>query len=106
MISKNFSIEEFVETAKERSSWEVLSPAVEESNWADRMAYRSDNPAANQRYSRHLKRLIGYLRYETIPKRPHDKADQLYMAHWGAPHAMQPNPLMDPPLDGAMQTMH
>jgi len=84
MISKNFSIEEFVESAKDKSSWEVLSLAVDEANQADRMAYRTDSPAASQRYSCHLKRLIGLLRYETKPKRHNDKIYQLYIQHWTA----------------------
>lgn len=105
MISKNFSIEEFVASAKEKSSWEVLSMAVEEASWADRMAYRSDRPSDSQRYSRHLKRLISYLRYETIPKRPQDRAYQLYMSHWARPQEMHTDLLLDQPPDGSMQSM-
>lgn len=95
MISKNFSIDEFVDSAKGKSSWEVLAMAVEEANWADRMTYRSDQPADSQSYSSHLKRLIGYLRYETKPKRPQDKAYQLYMSHWGSMQEMHPDTLLD-----------
>ena len=106
MISKNFSIEEFVASAKGKSAWEVLSMAVEEASWADRMAYRSDHAADSQRYSRHLKRLIGYLRYETIPKRPQDKAYQLYMSHWGSPPKMHSGLPVDPPVDGFTYPLH
>jgi len=106
MISNNFSIDEFVESAKGKSSWEVLSLAVEEANSADRMVYKSDRPADSQRYSRHLKRLINYLRYETIPKRPQDRAYQLYMSYWAESQGMHPDLLLNQPTDGSLQSMY
>jgi len=90
MISENCSIDEFVEAVKDKDSWEVLTLAVDEATWADRMAHRTvrcnltQNPCGIQ-YSRHLKQLINYLRFEVKPKRPRDKAYRLYSMYWGNP---------------------
>jgi hypothetical protein len=94
MISESCSIEQFVETVKDKSTFEVLSLAVEEANLADRRYYRTkqENSAT---YSRQLKRLIAYLRYSVVPKRPRDKAYNLYMTHWGTPSYIHPDLNMD-----------
>jgi hypothetical protein len=88
MISEKCSIDEFVEAVKDKDTWEVLTLAVDEATWADRMAYRTRHncqlqPPCGQQYSRHLKRLINYLRFEVKPKRPGDKAYRLYLMYWG-----------------------
>ena len=88
MISENCSLEEFVETVKGKEPWEVIMLAVEEATGAERMVYRSKNKAqdrlsCNERYSRHLKRLISLLRYEVKFKRPNDEVYRLYTTHWG-----------------------
>ena len=88
MISNNCSIDEFVESVKAKSPWEVIALAVEEATLADRMIYRSDGQRESIRYSQRLKRLIGLLRYETKPKRHDDKIHRLYTTHW----ATGPNP--------------
>ena len=41
MISENCSIEEFVETVKDKAPWEVIALAVEEATQADRMIHRT-----------------------------------------------------------------
>ncbi|WP_319523791.1 hypothetical protein [uncultured Desulfosarcina sp.] len=106
MISENCRIDEFVETVKNKTPWEALSRAVEEANRADRMAYRSEQKADFQAYSRQLKRLIGYLRYTVTPRRPRDKAYQLYMQHWGAAQNVHLDLLTEQPVDRAMPSMH
>lgn len=106
MISENCRIDEFVETVKDKTSWEALSLAVEEVTWADRMAYRSERKTDFQAYSRQLKRLIGYLRYSVIPRRPRDKAYQLYMQHWGCTQDVHPDLLTKKPLDCPVPSMH
>jgi hypothetical protein len=106
MISENCSIDEFVETVKNKTSWEALSLAVEEATWADRMAYRSEQKPDFQAYSRQLKRLIGYLRYSVTPRRPQDKAYRLYMQHWGSTGEVHPSLLTEQPVDYAMQSMN
>jgi len=82
MISKNCSIDEFVESVKGKSPWEVIALAIEEATLADRMVYRYGGQRKSQRYSQRLKRIIGLLRYETKPKRHNDKIHQLYTTHW------------------------
>jgi hypothetical protein len=88
MISENCTIGEFVEAVKDKGSGEVIALAVEEATRADRMFYRAcrcsgDHCSCEDKYSRHLKRLIGYLRYSVKPKRRNDEVYQLYTAHWG-----------------------
>jgi hypothetical protein len=90
MISKNYSIEAFVEAVKGKASNEVIALAVEEATKADRRYYRARRCSGNRcyterDYSRHLKRLIDYLRYTVTPKRRNDELYQLYTAHWGQP---------------------
>jgi hypothetical protein len=81
-------IDEFVEAVKDKGSGEVIALAVEEATRADRMFYRAcrcsgDHCSCEDKYSRHLKRLIGYLRYTVKPRRRNDEVYQLYTAHWG-----------------------
>lgn len=88
MISKNCSIEEFVEMVKGRETWDVLSLAIDEVTQADRLFFRTHQRTGKtllcgQTYSRHLKQLINYLRYTVKPRCPNNKAYRLYMAHWG-----------------------
>ncbi|BBO78376.1 hypothetical protein DSCW_57930 [Desulfosarcina widdelii] len=106
MISENCRIDEFVETVKNKTSWEALSLAVEEANRADRMAYRSERKTDFQTYSRQLKRLIGYLRYSVTPRRPRDMAYRLYMQHWGSARELHPSVLAGQPMDRAMQSIN
>lgn len=106
MISENCRIDEFVETVKNKTSWEALSLAVEEATWADRMAYRCERKTDFQTYSRQLKRLIGYLRYSVTPRRPRDKAYQLYMQYWGCPQEVHPGLLVEKSMDCTLQTLH
>jgi hypothetical protein len=106
MISENCSINEFVEKAKTKTSWEALSLAVEEASWADRMAYRCERKTDCQSYSRQLKRLIGYLRYSVTPRRPQDKAYQLYMQYWGCNQELHPGLLAEKPMDCTLPSMH
>ena len=40
MITENCKIDAFVETVKNKTSWEALSLAVEEATRADRMGYQ------------------------------------------------------------------
>jgi hypothetical protein len=104
MISENCSIDEFVEAVKDKDSWEVLTLAVDEATWADRMVHRTvrcketTTPCGIQ-YSRHLKRLINYLRFEVKPKRPRDKAYRLYLMYWGTPDQGHTDLLTEPPTD-------
>jgi hypothetical protein len=88
MISENCSIHEFVESVKGKETWEVITLAVEEATRADRMYYHTCHDAGEGMhngldYSRQLKRLINYLRFEVKPRRPGDTAYCLYEAHWG-----------------------
>ncbi|WP_319407961.1 hypothetical protein [uncultured Desulfosarcina sp.] len=104
MISKNCSIEEFVETVKGREIWEVISLAIDEATRADRMFIRTHRHTGNalfcgQTYSRHLKQLINYLRYTVKPRRPNSKTYRLYMAHWGSIDQEHPDLLRDQPMD-------
>jgi hypothetical protein len=90
MISENCSIDEFVETVKGKEPWEVITLAVEEATWAERLFYRSTRQAdgymtCGQQYSYDLKKLIDYLRYVVTPRRPQDRAYCLYIEHWGHP---------------------
>jgi hypothetical protein len=87
MISDNCRIDEFVETVKGKSPWEVIPLAVEEATWADRKFMRHHRNGAGesdfgQEYSRSLKQLINYMRYTIKPKRANDKVYQLYTAYW------------------------
>lgn len=96
MISESCAIEEFVEAVQGKGSEEVIELAVEEATTADRLAYharrRLNNPLLTcQSYSRHLKRLINYLRYEIKPHRPADRVYQLYRTHWGVSGDRQTN---------------
>ena len=84
MISDRCSIDEFVDSVKGKSSWEVIALAVEEATSADRLIRRPGRWEEGQRYSQHLKRLINLLRYEIKPKRHKDKIYQLYTLHWAA----------------------
>ncbi|BBO68419.1 hypothetical protein DSCA_23490 [Desulfosarcina alkanivorans] len=88
MISENCSIEEFVETVKDKAPWEVIALAVEEATQADRMIHRTGLRSelvffCGRRYSSHLKRLIALLRYTVKPRRLNDEVYHLYAAHWG-----------------------
>jgi hypothetical protein len=73
MISENCSIHEFVESVKGKETWEVITLAVEVATRADRMYYHTCHDAGEGMhngldYSRHLKRLINYLRFEVKPR--------------------------------------
>ena len=83
MISDKCSIEEFVESVKGKSAWDVISLAVEEATSSDRLIYRSGGWEAAQRNSQHLKQVINLFRYETKSKRHNDRVHQLYTQHWG-----------------------
>ena len=90
MISENCSISEFVESVKGKETWEVITLAVDEATRADRMIFRACRCSGNRcytegHYSRHLKRLIDYLRYTVTPKRRNDEVYHLYTAYWGQP---------------------
>jgi hypothetical protein len=106
MISENCSIDEFMETAKTKTPWEALSLAVEEANWADRMAYRSERKTDCPSYSRQLKRLIGYLRYSVTPRRPQDKVYRLYMQYWGSAQELHPGLFAEKPMDLTLPSTH
>jgi hypothetical protein len=100
MISENCSINEFVESVKGKETWEVLTLAVEEATRADRMVFRTrrypgEGTACDQAYSRHLKRLINYLRFTVKPRRPDDVAYCLYVSHWGSADKEDPTLLPD-----------
>jgi hypothetical protein len=102
MISDNCSIEEFVETVKDKQSWEVVALAVDEATWAERMFYRPHQTLVSdkdlfciQQYLRQLKQLINYLRFEVNPRRPKEKAYQLYMMHWDNENQENMNVLTD-----------
>ena len=87
MISDNCIIDEFVETVKGKSPWEVIPLAVEEATWADRKFMRQNRngnyeTGCGQEYSHSLKRLIDYMRYTIKPKRSNDKVYQLYTTYW------------------------
>jgi hypothetical protein len=89
MISDNCRIDEFVETVKDKSPWEVIPLAVEEATWADRKFlrhHRKDHFGNDyeQEYSRRLKRLINYMRYTIKPKRSGDQVYDLYTTYWGS----------------------
>jgi hypothetical protein len=88
MISENCSIDEFVETVKDKKPWEVIALAVEEATRADRLFYRNRLRSENglfcgEHYSNRLKQLIAYLRYTVKPRRVNDEVYHLYTAHWG-----------------------
>jgi hypothetical protein len=91
MVSKNCSIDEFVEAVKGKSAQEVIELAVREATKADGLVLKNRKQAKTddlQTYSRQLKRLINYHRYETKP-RPHTKTTyNLYMKHWGDPERL------------------
>ncbi|MFO7714537.1 hypothetical protein [Desulfosarcina sp.] len=104
MISENCSIDEFVETVKEREPWEVIAIAIDEATQADRMFIRTHPHTGKalicgQTYSRHLKQLINYLRFTVKPKRPKSIAYLLYMTHWGSPEPAHPDPFTVPRPD-------
>jgi hypothetical protein len=95
MISENCSIDEFVETVKNKDDWEVLALALEEANRADRMSLRSKasetpNQNAEKTYSHDLKQLINYMRYSVKPKRPQERAYHLYQTYWGTQSQQAP----------------
>ena len=97
MISENCSIDEFVDAVKEMDPWRVIALAVEEATQADRIYYRTRQRELREehcglRYSRHLKQLINYLRYETKPRLPRNKAWRLYITYWGADDDLPPAP--------------
>ena len=104
MISANFSIDEFVEAVKDKDIWEVLDLAVDEITWADRIYYHNHRGSeklllGGQPYSRQLKQLINYLRYEVKPRRPQNKAYRLYVANWGDFDQERRDLLTDRPAD-------
>jgi hypothetical protein len=87
MISENCRFDEFVETVKGKTPWEVIPLAVEEATWADRKFLRENRNGSceidfSNEYSLSLKRLINYMRYAIKPKRTNDKVYQLYTAYW------------------------
>jgi hypothetical protein len=108
MISENCSIDEFVEAVTGKAAKEVIALAIDEATRADRIFLRTRHHPAQRpllcglTYSRHLKELIGYLRYTVKPRRPRARAYQLYMQHWGAPHP-QPS---TPPIHRPDKTLH
>lgn len=90
MISEACKIDEFVEAVKGKEPRAVLVLAVEEADWVDRKVYRDNRQAKNtlhesQCYSRQLKQLINYLRYEVQPWRQGSKVCKLYHDNWGDP---------------------
>lgn len=90
MISENCSIGEFVDSVKDREAWEVIVLAVDEATSAERMSYHITPLSEHQlsrskQYSRHLKRLINYLRYAVKMKRPEDEVYHLYKTYWEDP---------------------
>ena len=107
MISETCSIDEFVAAVKSKESWEVIALAIDEATQADRMAFRNRRRTNGQSfdfktYSRRLKRLINYLRYEIKPHRPEDRAYALYVAHWGITEQDYPGLLMEGAIPAAI----
>jgi len=87
MISKDYSLNEFVDKVRRKASWEIVVLAIEEADRIDRLTYHKDLYTNEQLeicrcYSKDLKHLINYIRYESKPKRPENKAYKLYTANW------------------------
>jgi hypothetical protein len=92
MISKNFSIEEFVEAVKGKSAQKVITLANKEATKADRLALKKRKQlkiVELQTYSRQLKRLINYHRYVSKPRPLNKTTYNLYMKHWGNPEPLR-----------------
>lgn len=86
MISKKCSIEEFVETVKDKDSQEVIALAIKEATKADRLILkkRKQSKIENfQTYSCQLRQLINYHRYSVKPRRHVKTTYNLYMKYWG-----------------------
>jgi hypothetical protein len=86
MISKKFSIEEFVVAVKGKDSQEVIALAVEEATKADRKLMKSREQGKTEKlqaYSRQLKRLINYHRFVVKPRFRVKTTYDLYMKYWG-----------------------
>ena len=87
MISKNCSIEAFVEAIKGKETQEIIHLANQEATKADRLVLKKskkDKIEKYQRYSRQLKALINYHRYVIKPRGNTKITYNLYMRHWGA----------------------
>lgn len=85
MISKDFSIETFVEAVKNRDSNTLITLAIVEATEADRIALRkrkNSKIAKAQTYSRQLKQLIDYHRY-CVKFRRQSKTYNFYEKYWG-----------------------
>jgi hypothetical protein len=86
MISKKYSIEEFVNAVKGKDSQEVISLAVEEATKADRKVMKTRKQGKTEKlqvYSRQLKQLINYHRYVMKPRHRIKTTYNLYMKYWG-----------------------
>jgi hypothetical protein len=86
MISKKFSIEEFVEAVKVKDRQEVVALAIQEATKADRLFLKNRKQSKReeiQTYSRQLKQFINYHRYVVKPRHHMKKTYNLYMKYWG-----------------------
>ena len=86
MISKKYSIEEFVEAVKDKDSQEVIALAIEEATKADRKVMKKRKQCKIemiQTYSHQLKRLVNYHRYAVKPRFKIKTTYNLYMKYWG-----------------------
>jgi hypothetical protein len=99
MISKQCSIEAFVEAVKGNASNEVIALAVDEATKADRKAMKTRKHSKTEKlqtYSGQLKQLINYHRYILKPRRRKKTTYNLYMKYWGHPDQLTdilpPNP--------------
>jgi hypothetical protein len=103
MISKNFSIEEFVVAVKEQDPQDVIALAVQEATKADRLLLKNSQQSKKgdvQTYSRQLKQLINYHRYAIKPRRRLKKTYNLYMKYWGKSDQLEEDLLPPvPPTD-------
>jgi len=102
MISKNCSIEEFVEGVKGKDSPEVIALAVEEATKADRKVMKTHKQCKTEKlrtYSRQLKRLINYHRYVVKPRFHTKTTYNLYMKYWGHPDQLADLIPPNPPVD-------
>ncbi|BBO93038.1 hypothetical protein [Desulfosarcina ovata] len=101
MISENCDIDEFVEAARNKDILEVIALAIDEATAAERIFYHTHRHTEKDRlcgeqYSRQLKQLINYLRFEIKPRRPKSRAYQLYMANWGGEDSGLPSSVCIP----------
>lgn len=106
MISKNYSIEEFVEAVKGKDPQNVITLAVKEATKADRLLMKSRKQLKKENiltYSRQLKQLINYHRYVVKPRSHIKTTYNLYMKYWGASDQFTEDLL---PLDPSTDKMH